>query len=193
MLVLVGGLWGCQTPSIEIASAPVKAEPALPSAPEPVPAAVTDLLEAWNHGGGDYPEHEKRALVGVPARRNGDTLFLTLTNGRERRYKSVTTHCELDDEKHCYYYYLVAYLRGQGTFLVSYSRFEDQTYMLVDAKTGTAVEIPDYPKVSPSQIAIATEEEALEPVLQIWRKTAQGWINEFRLKPEDPGGDLYTY
>jgi hypothetical protein len=81
--------------------------------------------------------------------RTGDTLRLSLGNGRTKVYTSDHQACEDNRLDKCVVHLLLRYYPGIQSFLISTSFYECGHYDLVNRRTGSVLELSAFPKISP--------------------------------------------
>lgn len=179
-LPIASALAACQ-PTV---SAPIAREQSAPSLPAP-PGDAGGQIDPWADDA-KIAVQEQRALVGAPARRIGDTLVLSLSNGQELKRQS--RHCSEENSDVCGHAYLMAYLPRQGVFVLLSVGYEDYNYWIIDVNTGVETDLPEYPFFAPSGDVVATLGNEKTSVV-VWRKKAGDWASEKSFQLDETVGN----
>jgi hypothetical protein len=92
--------------------------------------------------------------------RTGDTLRLTLSNGRTKVYTSDHTACMEARIEKCVVHLLLRYYPSLQSFLVQTSFYECGHYDLINRHTGSVLEISTIPDISPQGKYIVSTDES---------------------------------
>jgi len=168
-----------------IAAAAQSGLPAQPPMPKPRPmvAPGTDLR--------CREEDCLRQLRGR-ARRDGDHLHLTLTNGKTRTFTTTTDACEAGIYEKCLQYRLIGYYARHRYFIVDVGfLYHGGVTFLVSGRNGEHISLDESPRFSPggTRIAAVSASESADHgtnSIEVWSTASDPPRSEWRhVLPED--------
>jgi hypothetical protein len=175
--------------SAAIAQSGQQAQPPTPK-PRPTVGPATDL-----HCSEDDCLRQLRGL----ARRDGDHLHLTLTNGTTRTFTTTTDTCEAGIYEKCLQYRLIGYYARHGHFLVDVAFLNHGgVTFLVSRRNGEHISLDGVPHFSPggTRIAAVSASESADHganSIEIWSTATHTPQSEWRYEVPDGEYSLYKF